>query len=83
MHTVSIKTFQKNLSKCINTIIKYNSSVLVTTKNGNVVVISEFQYNSLLETLYLTSKKKLVERIKAGEKEDIYKMSTYDPNKKE
>ena len=33
-----------------------------------------------METIYLVSQKGLVEKIKKGEKEDISKMSTYNPN---
>ena len=34
----------------------------------------------MFETIYLVSQKGLVEKIKEGEKEDISKMSTYNPN---
>ena len=34
----------------------------------------------MLETIYLVSQKGLATKIKQGEKEDISKMSTYNPN---
>ncbi len=44
------------------------------------VIISEAECNAMLETIYLSSQKGLIEKIKEGEKEDISKMSTYNPN---
>lgn len=43
--------------------------------------ITQAEYNAMLETIFLVSQEGLVEKIKEGEKEDISKMSTYNPNK--
>ena len=67
-------------SVSIDNVIEYNDSITVSTKNGNAVIISESEYNAMLETIYLVSQKGLVDRIKEGEKEDIASMSTYNPN---
>ena len=80
MAVVNISTLRKNLFNSIDTVIEYNDSITVNTKKGNAVIISESEYNALLETLYLMSQKGLVKRIKDGEREDISKMSTYNPN---
>ena len=71
---------RKNLFSSIDNVIEYNDSITVRTKKGNAVIISEAEYNSMIETIYLDSQKGLVEKIKEGEKEDISKMSTYNPN---
>ena len=63
-----------------NNVIEYNDSITVNTKKGNVVIISEEEYNSMCETIYLVKKKGLVDKIKEGEKEDISTVSTYNPN---
>ena len=80
MAVTNISVLRKNLFSSIDNVIEYNDSITVSTKNGNAVIISESEYNAMLETIYLVSQKGLVENIKEGEKEDISKMSTYNPN---
>lgn len=80
MAVTNISVLRKNLFSSIDNVIEYNDSITVSTKNGNAVIISETEYNAMLETIYLVSQKGLVEKIKEGEKEDISKMSTYNPN---
>ena len=80
MAVTNISVLRKTLFSSIDNVIEYNDSITVSTKNGNAVIISEAEYNAMLETIYLVSQKGLVEKIKEGEKEDISKMSTYNPN---
>ena len=80
MAVTNISVLRKNLFSSIDNVIEYNDCITVSTKNGNAVIISEAEYNAMLETIYLVSQKGLVEKIKEGEKEDISKMSTYNPN---
>ena len=80
MAVTNISVLRKNLFSSIDNVIEYNDSITVSTKNGNAVIISEAEYNAMLETIYLVSQKGLVEKIKEGEKEDITSMSTYNPN---
>lgn len=46
--------------------IKYNEPVNISTKDGNAVIISEEDYNSLMETLYLYSIHEQREKIIEG-----------------
>ena len=80
MAVTNISVLRKNLFSSIDNVIEYNDSITVSTKKGNAVIISEAEYNAMLETIFLVSQKGLVEKIKEGEKEDISKMSTYNPN---
>lgn len=80
MAVTNISVLRKNLFSSIDNVIEFNDSITVSTKNGNAVIISEAEYNAMLETIYLVSQKGLVERIKEGEKENISEMSTYNPN---
>ena len=80
MAVTNISVLRKNLFSSIDNVIEYNDSITVSTKNGNAVIISEADYNAMLATIFLVSQKGLVEKIKEGEKEDISKMSTYNPN---
>lgn len=80
MAITNISVLRKNLFSSIDNVIEYNDSITVNTKKGNAVIISEAEYNAMLETIYLVSQKGLVEKIKEGEKEDISSMSTFNPN---
>ena len=80
MKVTNISVLRRNLFSLIDNVIENNDSITVSTKNGNVVIISEAEYNAMLETIYLVSQPGLVEKIKEAKKEDISKMSTYNPN---
>ncbi|MDX9871400.1 MAG: type II toxin-antitoxin system Phd/YefM family antitoxin [Clostridia bacterium] len=47
--------FRKNLFNILEQTVKYNEPVNISTKDGNVVLISEEDYRGLTETLFLTS----------------------------
>jgi PHD/YefM family antitoxin component YafN of YafNO toxin-antitoxin module len=47
--------FRKDIFKLLEQTIKFNEPININTKDGNVVVISEEDYNGLMETLYLSS----------------------------
>lgn len=80
MAVIDISVLRKSLFSSIDNVIKYNDSITVSTKKGNAVIISEAEYNAMLETIYLVSQKGLVEKIKEGKKEDVSKMPSYNPN---
>ena len=80
MSITNISVLRKNLFSTFDNVIDYNDSVTVSTKKGNAVILSEAEYKAMLETIYLSSQKGLVEKIKEGENEDISSMPTYNPN---
>ena len=55
MATTNVTELRKNLFNTIDSVIKYNEPVQVTTKNGNTVHKSEEDYKELLTTVYLMS----------------------------
>ena len=55
MTNTNITNFRKNIYELLETTIKYNKPINISTKNGNAVVISEKDYNNLIETLYISS----------------------------
>lgn len=73
MKNINITNFRKDVYKLLEQTIKYNEPINVSTKNGNVVVMSEEDYNNLIETLYINSISKLKEDIIEGMKEPIEK----------
>ena len=52
-------------------VIKCNQPVNTRTKDGHAVMISEADYRSLIETLYVSSVPGLKEQILAGMKEPL------------
>ena len=55
MTSVNATNFRKNLFEYLNSALDYNDIIQVSTKNGNAIVMSEEEYNSLTEALYLLS----------------------------
>lgn len=80
MSITNISVLRKDLFNKIENVIEFNDVITVSTKKGNAVIISEDDYNAMTETLFLLSKKGLLEPIKEGEKEDIASMPSYNPN---
>ena len=66
MINTNATNFRKRLFELIEQTIKYNEPVNINTKNGNAVLISESEYNSLMETLYLTSIPGMKEKLENG-----------------
>ena len=68
MITTNITNFRKDIFGMLEQTVKYNEPINVNTKDGNAVIISEEDYNELMETLYLSSipgmKEKIVEGLK-------------------
>ena len=56
--------FRKDIYNLLEQTIKFNEPVNVSTKNGNAVVLSEDEYNGMVETLYLYSVPELKEQLK-------------------
>jgi len=57
---------RNNFFKLIDTAITTHEPVYVTTKNGNVVLISEEDYRAIQETLYLCTIPGMKEKIVQG-----------------
>ncbi len=66
MTTITITNFRKNIYSLVENAVKFNEPVNITTKDGNAVMISEDEYNGLIETLYLTSIPGMREKLTKG-----------------
>lgn len=66
MLNTNITNFRKNIFSLLEQIIKYNEPVNISTKEGNAVIISEEDYNGLMETVYLSSIPEQREKIIEG-----------------
>lgn len=75
MLNMNITNFRKNIFGILEQTIKYNEPVNVSTKAGNAVILSEEDYNGLVETLYLSSipniKKQIMEGMNAPDSECV------------
>ena len=80
MTTIHISNFRKNLVSTLKGVIDFDEPVTITTNKGNIVIVSESSYNSMVESLYLTKQKGLVEKIKEGENESLSSMKKYNQN---
>ena len=71
MTNINVTNFRKNIYELLEQTIKYNEPINISTKNGNAILISEEDYNNLMETLYISSIPGLKEDIIKGMNEDI------------
>lgn len=55
MYNTNVTNARANLYNLVNMAIDNSEIVNINTKNGNALLISEDDYNSLVETLYLSS----------------------------
>ncbi|MGN1044173.1 MAG: type II toxin-antitoxin system Phd/YefM family antitoxin [Acutalibacteraceae bacterium] len=70
MYNTNITNARANLYNLVNMAIDDSEVININTKNGNALLISEDDYNSLLETIYITQDKKTMNAIKES-KENI------------
>ena len=66
MTNTNITNFRKNIYELLKQTIDFNEPVNISTKDGNAVLISEADYNGLMETVYLTSIPKMKEKLIKG-----------------
>ncbi len=66
MTNTNATNFRKNAFEYFDQTIRYNDMVRVTTKEGCAVVMSEEDYNGLMETIYLLSESRVAEELREG-----------------
>ena len=71
MTNVNVTNFRKDIYELLDQTITYNEPIHISTKNGNAIVLSEEDYNNIMETLYISSIPGLKEDIIKGLKEPI------------
>ncbi len=78
MTNTNITAFRKNVFGFVDQAVTYGEVINVTTKNGNAVLLSEQDYRSLLETVYLTSIPSMTESLRAAAAEPLEDCVPYD-----
>ncbi len=71
MTNINITNFRKDIYELLETTIKYNEPINVSTKNGNAIVLSEEDYNGLIETVNLLNIQGMKEKLIKGKEEKI------------
>jgi PHD/YefM family antitoxin component YafN of YafNO toxin-antitoxin module len=74
MTSTTITKARSDLFNLIGNVVNLNDVLKISTKDGNAVVMSEEDYNSLMETLYLCNQPGVVESVleeRKGNKEDF------------
>lgn len=66
MTNINITNLRKNLFEYISQAVDFNEVINVNTKTGNAVIISEDDYNGLMETLYLSGSPQAKKEITEG-----------------
>ena len=79
MNAINISDAQNNLLNLIEDVNNRHTPItIVNDKGKNAVLISEKEWNSIKETLYLYSIPGYIDSIKKIEKEDKSTMKVYD-----
>ena len=79
MTNTNITAFRKNVFGFVNQAVTYGDVVNISTKNGNAVILSEADYNAMLETLYLSSVPGMVDSIRSAAAEPLEECVPYHP----
>ena len=79
MINLNISNARDELYKLASSCIKYNDVVNISTKEGNVILLSEDDYNSLIESLYLAGIKGVYEDIEEAVNTPTSKFSKEPP----
>ena len=81
MTATTLTQAQKNLAQLVEDVNDGCSPVFIATDSGrNAVIISEEEWNSIQETMYLYSIPGMVESIIEAGKEPLSEYTPYDPN---
>jgi PHD/YefM family antitoxin component YafN of YafNO toxin-antitoxin module len=78
MTTIGATDLRNNLFKMLESCIKYNKPINVSTKNGNIIMISEEEYRGWKETVEICGVKGLEKELvkaKKSHKSDYIKVN--------
>ena len=66
MSAINITNARKELYNLVENVNLYSEPTLIVSKKGNVVLVSESDWNAIQETVYLNSIPGMVESIRTG-----------------
>ena len=71
MYNTNVTNARADLYNLLDMAIEDSEVINISTKTGNAVIISEADYNSLLETLYLSSDPAFKQSLLDGKKASL------------
>ena len=81
MTSISVTKVRENIYQILTDVNNSSQSITITNNRGkNGVLISEEDWNTIQETLYLNSIPGMTESIIEAGKEPLEECSIYDPN---
>ena len=80
MPITNVTALRKNLYGTVENVAQFNEPVTVTSKSGNVVIVSETEYNAMMETIYLMSAPGVYDELMKAKKAKPSDYVDYDPN---
>ena len=81
MTAVNIINAKNNLSQLVSEVNVNNEPVIIVNDSGeNAVLLSQDDWDSIQETLYLYSVPRIAESIIKAGQESLTEYTTYDPN---
>lgn len=81
MTAINASTTTKTLSQLVTEVNDSCDQIIIVNDDGkNAVIVSEEEWNSLQETMYLYSIPGMVESIIEATKEPLSEYTPYDPN---
>ena len=66
MINTNVTHFRKNVSTLLEQTLKFNEPIHISTRDGNVVVLSEDDYRGILETLEMNADPVMKQKLLAG-----------------
>lgn len=66
MSTINITNARKDLYNLVENVVNYNEPTLIVGKKGNAVLLSEYDWNAIQETIFLNSIPGMTDRILKG-----------------
>lgn len=82
MSNINATNLRKNLFDSLDQVIQYNEPLTVSTKKGNAVILSEEDYHSILETIYLISNPDFMKDLKQSKRESRKTYTRYAKGEK-
>ena len=81
MQTIGIDALKKNFGQVIASAAKRNEKFKVVSEKGNVIILSQSEYDGMKETLFLLSNPATREALLAAQKNGPSNYADYDPAK--
>lgn len=78
MKTITAIELEKNMPQIFEEVLTTNERVKVNTRNGNVILLSDFEYRSLKETLAILNNPALRKKLDESMKEDKSSFAIYN-----